>query len=196
MADGAAKLSERDYEFQEPTLRREDTVRRENLSGESLGNREEFQSEETKGDEEVRKDFWSIQADFIYRHHIEPRVQLYVPREESFPIPLKYIDVIRSTHTDLDVAQEKRIDDYWNVDGCRNLSDSWTGFTRFILLNETLPKRYIYICGPEGDRQKSKRHHVQIMYGLTLGQELEKTLKDKNNKHGRTRNPNSNMPNN
>ena len=33
------------------------------------------------------------------------RVQLYVPKEESFPIPLKYIDVIRSTHT-LDVAQE------------------------------------------------------------------------------------------
>ena len=103
MADGTAKLSERDYEFQEPTLRRVDTVRRENLSG---GDRKEFQSKETKGDDEVRKDFWSIQADFIYRHHIEPRVQLYVPREESFPIPLKYIDVIRSTHTDLDVAQE------------------------------------------------------------------------------------------
>ena len=48
-------------------------------------------------------------------------------REESFPTPLKYIDVIKSTHTNLDVAQDKRIDDYWNVDGNRNLSDSWTG---------------------------------------------------------------------
>ena len=27
----------------------------------------------------------------------------------------EYIDVTRSTHTDLDVLQEKRIDDYWNV---------------------------------------------------------------------------------
>ena len=72
----------------------------------------------------LRKNFWSLQGDFVYRHHIEPRVQFYVPKEESFPIPLKYIDVIRSTHTDLDVAQEKRIDDYWNVDGDRNLSDS------------------------------------------------------------------------
>ena len=74
--------------------------------------------------------FWSIKGDFINRQHIEPRVQFFVPREESFPIPLKYIDVIRSTHTDLDVAQEKRVDDNWNVDGDRNLSVSWTGFTR------------------------------------------------------------------
>ena len=27
--------------------------------------------------------------------------------------------------------QERRIDDYWNVDGSRDLSDSWTGFTQF-----------------------------------------------------------------
>ena len=33
VADGSVKLSGRDYEFQEPTLRRESTVRRENLEG-------------------------------------------------------------------------------------------------------------------------------------------------------------------
>ena len=27
-------------------------------------------------------------------------------------------------------------DDYWNVDEERELTDAWTGFTRFILLNE------------------------------------------------------------
>ena len=59
-----------------------------------------------------------------------------------FPtVPLKNIDVIRSTHTDLDVAQEKRIDDYWNVDGNRNLSDSWTGFTS---LNETHSRGFMW----------------------------------------------------
>ena len=42
VADGSAKLSGRDYEFQEPTLRRESTVRREDLSGEPHGDREEF----------------------------------------------------------------------------------------------------------------------------------------------------------
>ena len=58
----------------------------------------------------------------------EPTVKLYSPREESFPIPLKYIDVSRTTHTNLDVKQEKRIDDYRNIDGSRDLSHPWTGF--------------------------------------------------------------------
>ena len=72
-----------------------------------------------------------MSGNFIYRHHVEPRVKLYSPREESVPIPLKYIDVSRTTHTNLDVKQEKRIDDCWNIDESRDLSDHWTGFTRF-----------------------------------------------------------------
>ena len=89
-------------------------------------------------------DFWSISRNFIYRHHVEPRVKLYSPREESFPIPLKYIDVSRITHTNLDVKQERRIDDYWNIDGSRDLSDLWTSFTQFTLLEEKLPDGYMW----------------------------------------------------
>ena len=48
---------------------------------------------------EAINDFWSMSGNFLYRHHVEPRVKLYSPREESFPIPLKYIDVSRTTHT-------------------------------------------------------------------------------------------------
>ena len=88
---------------------------------------------------EAINDFWSMSGNFTYRHHVEPRVKLYSPREESFPIPLKYIDVSRTTHTNLDVMQEKRIDDYWNIDGSRDLSDPWTGFTQFTLLEEKSP---------------------------------------------------------
>ena len=88
---------------------------------------------------EAINDFWSVSGNFIYRHHVEPRVKLYSPREESFPIPLMYIDVSRTTHTNLDVKQEKRIDDYWNIDGSRDLSDRWTGFTQFSLLEEKPP---------------------------------------------------------
>ena len=50
-------------------------------------------------DGEAKNDFWSISGDFIYRHHVDPRVKLYVPTEESFPVPLKYIDVARTTDT-------------------------------------------------------------------------------------------------
>ena len=89
VADGSAKLTGRDYEFQEPTLRRESSVRRENLSGESHGDWEEFQPEETEDDEGINKDFWA---------HAEAREEFdllssywtvkfnYVPREESFLI--------------------------------------------------------------------------------------------------------------
>ena len=48
---------------------------------------------------ETINDFWSMSGNFIYRRHVEPRVKLYSPREESFPIPLKYSDVSRTTHT-------------------------------------------------------------------------------------------------
>ena len=85
-----------------------------------------------------------MSGSFIYRHHVEPRVKLYSPREESFPIPVKYIDVTRTTHTNLDVKQEKRIDDYWNIDGSRDLSDPWTGFTQFTLLDEKAPDGYTW----------------------------------------------------
>ena len=49
------------------------------------------------------------------------------------------IDVSRTTHANLDVKQEKRIDDHWNIDGSRNLSDPWTGYTQFTRLDEKPP---------------------------------------------------------
>ena len=85
-----------------------------------------------------------MSGNFKNRHHVEPKVKLYSPREESFPIPLKYIDVSRTTHTNLDVKQEKPIDDYWNIDGSRDLSDPWTGFTQFTLLEEKATDGYIW----------------------------------------------------
>ena len=93
---------------------------------------------------EAMHDFWSMSGSFIYRHHVEPQVKLYSPREESFPIPLKYIDVTRTTHTNLDLKKEKRIDDYWNIDGSRDLSDPWTGFTQFTPLEEKAPDGYTW----------------------------------------------------
>ena len=40
--------------------------------------------------------------------------------------------------------QERRIDDYWNIDGSRDLSDSWTGFTQITLLSEKPPEGYLW----------------------------------------------------
>ena len=102
-------------------------------------------------------DCWSMTGSFIYRHHVEPRVKLYSPREEWFPIPLKYIDVTRTTHTNLDVKQVKRIDDYWNIDGSRDLSNPWTGFTQFTLLDEKAPDGYTWSGGRLTRKQLTSR---------------------------------------
>ena len=47
--------------------------------------------------------------------------------KSSFPIPLKYIDVVKRTNTTLYVLQESRVYDHWNVDGAWQLSAPWTG---------------------------------------------------------------------
>ena len=46
-----------------------------------------------------------MSGSFIHRHHVEPRVKLLAERG-IIPIPLKYIDVSRVTHTNLDVKQK------------------------------------------------------------------------------------------
>ena len=98
-------------QFQEPTARRESTVKRENLNGESHGDSEEFRPEESE--------------DFIYCHHIEPKVQ----------------------HT----CQEK----------------NHSLFPRFVLLNETHPRRNIR-CGERIEEKPKHLRQKQIQLYLTL----------------------------
>ena len=108
--------------------------------GESEGSPPPPPQDSLPGAGEAINDFWSMSGNIIYRHHVEPRVKLYSPREESFPFPLKCIDVSRTTHTNLDVKQERLINDHWSIGGSRDLSDPWTGFTQFTLLEEKAPE--------------------------------------------------------
>ena len=147
VADGRIKLSGGDQELRTPTLIREHPIRGEShrdFLGESEGSPPPSPQDSYLDACEAINDFWSMSGNFMYRHHVEPRVKLYSPREESFPLPLKYIDVSRTTHTNLDVMQESRTDDYWNFDGSRDLSDPWTGFTQFTLLSEKPTDGYVW----------------------------------------------------
>ena len=106
--------------------------------------------------------------------------------ESSFPIPLKYIDVVRRTNTALDVLQEGHIYDYWNVDGDRQLSGPWTGFTQFTFLKnhstsgtcvvrDKIPKldnarrlRGIYYIDPEDMEFKETMKHARKKLELQM----------------------------
>ena len=141
VADGRIKPLGGDQELRTLTLIRERPIRGESrfdFLGESEGSLPPPQDSLPDASEAIN-DFWSMSGSFIYRHHVEPRVKLGSPREESIPVPLKYIDVSRTTQTNLEVMQERRIDAYWNIDGSRDLSDSWTGFIQFIPLQEKPP---------------------------------------------------------
>ena len=135
IADGRIKPLVGDQDLRTSTLIRQRPIRGEShldFLGESEGSLPP-PHDSFSDDGEAINDFWSMSGNFKNRHHVEPRVQLHSPREEYFPIPLKYIDVSRTTHTNLDVKQEKRIDDYWHIDDSRDLSDPWTGFTQCTL---------------------------------------------------------------
>ena len=188
VADGRNKVAGGDQELRTSTLIRDYPIRGEDqrdFLGKSEGSPPSPPQDSYLDADEARNDFWSISGNFIYRHHVEPRVKLYSPREESFPIPLKHIDVSRTTHTNLDVMQEKRIDDYWNIDGSRDLSDPWTGFTQFTLLDEKAPDGYT--C-PGGDWRENSLHPGQIMYGQNSGRKWERMTSWRRSKSGRMRN--------
>ena len=125
----------------------------------------------------------AMSGNFIFRHHVEPRVKLYSPREESFPVPLKYIDVSRTDHTNLDVKPEKRIDDkriddYWNIDGSRDLSDPWTGFTQLTLLEEKPPDGYMW-SGERFTRKQLTSRPVHLWPELWKSMGKHAKLKEK-----------------
>ena len=74
--------------------------------------------------------------------------------------------------------QERHIDDYWNIDGSRDLSDSWTGFTQFTLLEEKPPDGYMWSGRRLTKRQVTSRpDHLWPELWIKWGRNAK--LKDK-----------------
>ena len=171
IADGRIKTPGGDQELRTSTLVRRRPIQGEghiDFLGESEGSLPQPQDSLPDAGEAIN-DFWSMSGSFICRHHVEPRVKLYSPREESFPIPLKYIDVSRTTHTNWEVKQEKRIDDYWNIDGSQDLSDPWTGFTQFtvgitkpICDRSGKPDNTQDLIGVQDERKTSRSQEISV----------------------------------
>ena len=181
VADGRIKFVGGDQELRTSTSIRDHPIRgesRRDFLGESEGSLPPPPQDSLPDAGEAINDIWSMSGNFIYRHHVEPRVKLYSPREESFLVPLKYIDVSRTARTILDVMLERRIDDYWNIDGSRDLSDSWTGFTQSTLLEEKPPDGYMWSRDRLTRRQLTSRPgHLWPELWTKLGRNAE--LKEK-----------------
>ena len=71
--DGTIKLCGRDCGIRKSTLMRDQPVRSEDLRDDLPRTPEKSHTiDERKDDAEARNDFWPIEGDFIYRHHVEP----------------------------------------------------------------------------------------------------------------------------
>ena len=101
-------------------------------------------------DEPPCRDYWTYNGTLLRRHHVEPRIGMFVPTEDNCPIPLKWIDVMRITKTDLDIDGYKNIDDVWTPDdphSKRELPETWTGSTAFFPLMPKPPNGWDYVEG-------------------------------------------------
>ena len=88
------------------------------LRGESDGSP---QQDSSLDDGEARNVFWSMSVDSLYRHHVEPRVKLYMLKEESFPIPLKYIGVTSRSPTTVMTANSEVLTREGGDDICQTI---------------------------------------------------------------------------
>jgi hypothetical protein len=80
-----------------------------------------------------------------------------VPTDNNCPIPLKYIDILRSTSTDIRDKVESEVKDIWYDTDDKKLSVPWIGKTTFILLRPKLADGWYWIGGRATQKQKTTR---------------------------------------
>ena len=87
IADGTVKLSGGDQRLRTSSLiwdRPDGGEEQGNLPGESDGSSSTPFQDSSVYDGEAWNDFWSISGNFIYRHHVEPRVKLSLFHSDGF----------------------------------------------------------------------------------------------------------------
>ena len=99
VADGTVKIFGREQRLRTSTLTLDHPERGEELEvlqgkSDELHSPTPLQEDSTRDDEEAKSDFWTLTGEFIYRHRVVPRVELYMPKEESLPIPINHTNVI------------------------------------------------------------------------------------------------------
>lgn len=79
-------------------------------------------------------DYWTVSATAVVRHHVTPRMRLYITHEAASPIPMLFLDVVRPTLTNLEDSTDAFVQDVWILEAplpedTRLLSGDWTGKT-------------------------------------------------------------------
>ena len=78
------------------------------------------------------------------------------------------------------LSKRSRIDDYWNIDGARDLSDPWAGFTQFATLSEKPPEGHMWSGERLRKRQATSRPD-HLWPDLWRGMSKNAKLREKHN---------------
>ena len=108
------------------------------------------------------KDIWILKKFEITRVHKEPRDKMFSPLtcRDPPPIPWHRFDVERTTKTDSEEAESRKIEDVWDgsINDTRSLGFTWTGETTFMLHpEEEGPPGHIYVLGRWIKEQSTQR---------------------------------------
>ena len=113
----------RDHGVRESTLRPEQLVRREDLRENFKETRRSLNRQKQKMTLKPEETSGRYKGTSFIVITLNLEFSSMCRRKKTLPIPLKFTDVTRATHTNL--LQETRTDDYWNVDVERKLSEWW-----------------------------------------------------------------------
>ena len=199
VADGTVKIFGREQRLRTPTLTRDCPERgeeREIIRGRSdeSDSPTPLQEDSTRDDEEAKNDFrttYRIMHFIVITLNPESnctcrKKKQFLFRRSTSTLPEKHIH-----HWTYFWRKILKITGTWMEK--KELSDAWTGFTRFILLNERPPEGYTW---SGGRLTRNKQPQDQTMYGQICGNICLMQRKRKQNKGGQSRNQSSTMPDN
>ena len=137
------------------------------------------QEVEARRDSEILKDETddriTLNRECITVHILVPRTSMFIPTEENMPLPFEYIDVMRTTRTNID-GIEAEIEDVWydNANAGRELTEPWVGTTTFYLVRPRPKKGYAWQYGNcnglRGTTPRPDFVHPEVWPGLPKGE--------------------------
>ena len=140
-----------------------------------------------------------MKGDLLIRHHLRPRIELFVPDESIMPFPLKYVDVTRKTRTTLESPSEKSSKIIGacliasllgatlsqRIEACLIIGQDKLRSFFFVILHHQDKNGYL----EDWSRNKNLSDHRQ--FGQRYGARYLRSKKNEPESNGSRRNPNS-----
>ena len=90
----------------------------------------------------------------------------YDTDNETLPIPLKYVNVMKQIQTSFNNVSENMINDLWTETKGVNLSEEWTGIAGFQILRARLLEGHKWCNGRPSKIQKTSRPDRKMAWSL------------------------------